>query len=625
MKKNELDYDAPSVSDMLGESYNYRVPAYQRGYAWGDEQVGQLLEDTLDSFQRNAEDSYILGQIILCYSDEKGTLEIVDGQQRITTLYLLIASAWTQLEAANLKNPFEVAQKVQFNQVSGKLYKPDTNSPTGLSPRVLVSKDGQDYISKLLAGESIAESEDESLTQQNIRSAHTQIQEFFKQELETPEELFNYLWFILHKVLFFSLTLTSAAQALSVFAKMNNRGLTLDDADLLKNLLFQMASDDEYAKLSKHWDDASKQLFNARLKRIKSMQFLLKALVGVETGDSISNPSVFEKWKEILTQVKDGADPKSLEAIESIRLRTTNFAATLPTRAKNLQNLSHCKTPSGDEAPYNFGTYWFKWVQHFEVLLAGDHLQAESYRQLAHVVEDRVILSIFAGEKNQKFESMVHKWSNKIAKLNQFATKEEILEASAVALESIDELLEDAKLVVSRLDYRVKSQRDKQRYLLARIARTLEIEAEEVTEQIELKEFMQTANKRSRTLGYHLDHVFPQSESKKEFWEDPASYEKIHTLGNLVLLHGGDNTVQSDALPNEEIKTTNYSSSLVVNKMLCPEGSIGNLPNRILNVVHQRDKFDIAVLSNWGPEAIQNRFDFYWHVFEKSIRKTLSN
>lgn len=621
MKKNELDYDAPSVSDMLGEQFNYRVPAYQRGYAWGDEQVGQLLEDTLDSFQRNPDDSYILGQIILSYSGENGTLEIVDGQQRITTLYLLIASAWTILDAADRKEAFGVATKVQFNSVTGKLFRADSQGD--LAPRVQVSKAGQEYISKILAGESLSEAEDESLTQQNIRSAHNQIQEFFNKELNTPDELFRYLWFVLQKVLFFSLTLSSAAQALSVFAKMNNRGLTLDDADLLKNLLFQTASDDEYTKLSKHWDAATDELFKARLKRVKSMQFLLKALVGVETGESISNPSVFEKWKEILTEVEEGVDPKSVEAFQAIRSRTNTFASTLPARAKNLQHLSHCKTPSGEEAPYNYGSYWFKWVQHFEVLLAGDHLQSDSYRQLAHVVEDRVVLSIFSGEKNQKFEAMVHKWSRNISLLNSFATKEEILEASATALENVDELLEDAKLSISRLDYRIKSQRDKQRYLLARIARSLEIEAEEATDQVELKDFMQTAPKRSRTPGNHLDHVFPQSESKRGDWKDGSNYDLIHTLGNLVLLHGSDNSFQSDALPDEEIKTTNYASSFVVNKMLCPEGSLRALPNRILKVVHLKDEFGIAVLTDWGPIAIQNRFNLYWHLFEKSIRKTL--
>ncbi len=624
MRKNELDYDAMSVAELLGESNNYAVPPYQRGYAWGDEQIEQLLEDILESFQRTPDESYILGQTILCKNQSGEGLEIVDGQQRITTIFLLVTLAWRRLQTANQALPFAQAQAIRFNTISGLLFRVDASEK--IIPRVEVSKDGRDYVERILNGVDLGgEGADESQTQENIRGAKGQIEAFFDKELLETESLFGFTWHILHNVLFFSLTLSSPKQALGVFAKMNNRGLTLDDADLLKNLLFQKATDDEYSKLSNQWDKASQELFKARLKRIKSMQFLLKALVGIETGESIPTSKIFDRWEELLTST-EGLDSES-EAEKSRRIheKTLEFANSLSARAKHLQLLSNGKTPVGSNSPINFGTYFFKWVQHLEVLLAGDHLEADAFRHLSRIVEDRVVLSIFAGEKNQKFEAMVHKWSRNISKLHSLASREEIIAASVDALVSVDELLEDARTETSRLSYRVQTQRHKLRYLLARISRDLEIEAGEATEQKELREFMQSPNRRLGQSGFHLDHVFPQSESKRPLWPGaPENYELVHSLGNLVLLHGGDNSEQSDALPDEDVKVNNFAGSLVINRMLCSDTELGAMPQRVKQTIDSGRQSCTANLSSWGEDAIKARFDFFWEIFSSSVRKSLT-
>ena len=74
------------VSDVFA-NINYLVPIYQRNYAWSETQIEQLIEDiegSIDSFNKN----YFLGNLIVNQMDNN-VYEVIDGQQRLTTLYLI--------------------------------------------------------------------------------------------------------------------------------------------------------------------------------------------------------------------------------------------------------------------------------------------------------------------------------------------------------------------------------------------------------------------------------------------------------------------------------------------------------------------------------------------------------
>lgn len=600
-----IQYEAPTVSEIFGPGFVYTVPAYQRGYAWTDEQVSQLVEDTIWAYRNTPQETYLLGQVILCPGKESGYWEIVDGQQRITTLFVLIAAAREIVNEMALTAALDPGRKIQFDQVTGMLFHVVGHA---IQPRLTAARDGNEYIQRIMDGSGFP-AEDASPTQQNIREAYDKIRELLSKEFDSGTEIFDYLWHLLQKVVLFRLTLSDSNQALRVFAKMNNRGLTLDDADLLKNLLFQkVTSDEEFDKLSSEWDDASKNLYKSRLKRVRSMEFLMKTLVGIETGESISTSGVFERWEKILN-----TEEKAKE-----------FASSLPNRAKHLQRLATGRTPADAPAVDNHGSFIFKWVQHLEVLLAGDHLSAESYSHLAKIVEERVVLSLLGSEKNQKFESMVHKWSNKVSQLHNLATRAQIVEASKDALVNLDELLELSRIGISNLNYEVQSHRLKMRYVLARVARAVQIEAEEATDQAELSEFMKVPAK--NVMGYHLDHVFPQAAGQRQHWDSQEKEYLIHRIGNLVLLHGGDNQAQADALPWDQQKIQSFAASaLIVNRMLCDAGALGEMPNRIREVVEASPVTPMASLSNWGSADVEARFNLYWHYFEAQVRKNLKS
>ena len=79
------------TTDDKGNSYKYIIPPYQREYSWKEEQWESLFNDIYEN-----ETGYFLGSII-CISSETNELDVIDGQQRLTTLSILLLSLYEKL------------------------------------------------------------------------------------------------------------------------------------------------------------------------------------------------------------------------------------------------------------------------------------------------------------------------------------------------------------------------------------------------------------------------------------------------------------------------------------------------------------------------------------------------
>ncbi len=97
-----IEVNKQSVETLLGSGRfkPFVIPEYQRPYAWSDEQVETLFEDlwefTAGTGGTENNGSYFLGSIV-SYENEDGKQEIIDGQQRITSLFLLLRAIYTRL------------------------------------------------------------------------------------------------------------------------------------------------------------------------------------------------------------------------------------------------------------------------------------------------------------------------------------------------------------------------------------------------------------------------------------------------------------------------------------------------------------------------------------------------
>ena len=83
-------------------------PGYQRPYAWTEEQAGILFDDLYDFFQTETIDNYFLGSIVLIKEENKPYADVIDGQQRLTTLSILFSVMADAFSTEENKNEFKI-------------------------------------------------------------------------------------------------------------------------------------------------------------------------------------------------------------------------------------------------------------------------------------------------------------------------------------------------------------------------------------------------------------------------------------------------------------------------------------------------------------------------------------
>ena len=103
-----LSAEQKNLKSLFSNDNRYIIPSYQRHYSWTMEQCKQMYDDILDAFESNT-DSYFLGNIVLAEGDDDDRPEVVDGQQRLVTLWLFLKALYILMPAnTRLRRMIEV-------------------------------------------------------------------------------------------------------------------------------------------------------------------------------------------------------------------------------------------------------------------------------------------------------------------------------------------------------------------------------------------------------------------------------------------------------------------------------------------------------------------------------------
>ncbi len=232
----EIDGKGRTVRELLA-GRKYSIDYYQREYKWQQKQVTELIDDLaskfLDSHEKDNERSavaeyghYFLGSIIV--SDKEGQKFIIDGQQRLTTLTLLLISLHNRLTDSEQKG--QIADLI-FSQKYGKRsFNLDVPERTPC-------------MEALYAGKEFVEAEvSESVG--NILERYSDLEERFPEKLAGAALPYFVDWLI-ENVHLIEITAYSDDDAYTIFETMNDRGLSLAPADMLKGYLLANITDPE--------------------------------------------------------------------------------------------------------------------------------------------------------------------------------------------------------------------------------------------------------------------------------------------------------------------------------------------------------------------------------------------
>ena len=244
-----INVNKQSVIELLstGRSKPFVIPEYQRPYMWSDEQITTLFNDVWDfavstgGLKRNG--TYFLGSIV-SFENENGEQEIIDGQQRITSLFLLLRAIYTKLLQGDDKN--SDAARNFVNKIEPAIWRTDNltgkvdYSDTLLTSRV-VDNEGNEILRHILeTGNADDRAKD------NYSKNYILFQDLYEQHCaQAPLQVYDFIYALLYQAILLPIGADSQDTALTIFSTLNNRGLQLSDADIFKAKIYNHLSDSE--------------------------------------------------------------------------------------------------------------------------------------------------------------------------------------------------------------------------------------------------------------------------------------------------------------------------------------------------------------------------------------------
>lgn len=219
------------LAKIFSSDFDYSIPSYQRPYAWTEVQAGELFSDLVDFFTKEKDDTYFLGSIVLIKEEGKPPAEVIDGQQRLTTLTILLAALTTQF-TGELRADFE-----NYIREPGR-------ASQGLKPKprlALRERDRQffaDYIQGLRLAELVAldPAQLDNESQRNVRrNAEVMLQRLKTTFGEDTDRLCEFGAFLVQRCFLVAVSTPSQQSAFRVFSVLNSRGLDLLPTDIIKS------------------------------------------------------------------------------------------------------------------------------------------------------------------------------------------------------------------------------------------------------------------------------------------------------------------------------------------------------------------------------------------------------
>ncbi len=221
------------IEDILNSSIQFAVPKYQREYTWGKSEALEFFED-LKSYAEFETGGLFLGTLIFDISEERlKKIKVVDGQQRLTTIILLLIAC---RNLAKKSKATRIAQKIQE-----KITFEDPTTAESFGPRLIASESIKDLFEEISKFEWKGEFRPRIGTKQvklQIRKVKP-IYEYFYDQIKDFDraELSRFLKAIYESYVV-RIDIHDEMEAFSIFERTNARGVDLEASDLLKNYLF---------------------------------------------------------------------------------------------------------------------------------------------------------------------------------------------------------------------------------------------------------------------------------------------------------------------------------------------------------------------------------------------------
>ncbi|MBW0436012.1 DUF262 domain-containing protein [Leptospira yasudae] len=264
----ELNVSRKTISKLFSEMQGkkYIIPDYQRPYKWDKEKCETLWIDITNFFQeRNKDDEYFLGTIVTCKNDDvKNEIEIIDGQQRVTSLLLLLRAFYKKIELMQEDDNI-VGLKSQIapciwdvDEISKKV---KDRTTIHIESKVATAADNDEFHKILESGEIYKDSQ--SLYSQNYEYFYDRCEDFAK---VNPLHWQALSIVILEKCIVLPIECENQDTALTIFSTLNDRGLPLSDSDIFKAQIYRAQNSEESKRVfTESWKELTESCKDAKV------------------------------------------------------------------------------------------------------------------------------------------------------------------------------------------------------------------------------------------------------------------------------------------------------------------------------------------------------------------------
>jgi uncharacterized protein with ParB-like and HNH nuclease domain len=233
---SKLNVDQKTIFNLLSDKKSiFLIPDYQRPYAWNEEQCQTLWDDIfnfafpnndLDEFKIN--DEYFLGSIVT-FTNENGKSEVIDGQQRLTTLLLILRAFYDKF--ANMQDERSKSTRILIEKCIWitDIFGAIEYDKLKIASEVATDNDKDEFIELLRTG----------LVNPNSKTRYVRNYQFFQKKIDNFLQGFpSYFPYfparLLNNCILLPIEAESQDTALRIFSTLNDRGLPLSDADIFK-------------------------------------------------------------------------------------------------------------------------------------------------------------------------------------------------------------------------------------------------------------------------------------------------------------------------------------------------------------------------------------------------------
>lgn len=513
MATEKYTFDDLTVEKSLRNNF-YIVPDYQREYVWeAEREVAQLLTDVYEAYSAAKNKEYFIGTTVVYYDKYSNISELIDGQQRTTTLFLMLCAFRNIYKerdlGSNVMDP--LIYESTLNDSGDEINKYHLELQYEESSRIL---------------EIIAQNKERPLemsaSARRLVEAYQGIYQFVNDNtLDDNDELKGLFLYFFRMLKFIQITTPDINDALKIFETINERGVGLNPMDLLKNLIFRQVERNQFDKLKEKWRQLVLLLETNNEKPLRFLRyFIMSNYPSLDNGQRGDENTIRED--EIYKWMASHAD------LCGYNKDPFRFVDLLLDNARCYVCYAQGKDKNSNRTPYldniiRLGGGAFR--QHLILLLTVRNLPVDAFDYLAKNVENYLFYALFTKVQAKVFEKLFGKWNLSLINIKNVDEMKEFV-TNNIKPET-DKLAAEYKarfLIFKQSDlqqYRV-------RYILAKLTQYVDM-AHSGTVSLPL---LDTYYKR----GTEIEHILPQTPSDAYRAQFENYDELLYMLGNLTLL-----------------------------------------------------------------------------------------